>query len=157
MKNLRTSVLCTTMILFSICALAQDQKLPINEPDYNRPHLFDNLPSKIAFNPANFTGLLNKQAGSTISTSLSKDGSIAFEGNLVSSGSQESGGIESLVIRSTNFPGATLCLSKVTRADGSVAYTGRLLSLKHGDLFILQQTNGQYELIKKNFYDLVNE
>ena len=157
MKNLRTSVLCACLILSSFFAVAQDQKIPINNPDQNRPHLFDNLPARISFDPSSFMGLLNKQAGTAISTSLSKDAIISFEGNLVSSGSQENGKIESIVIRSTNYPGATFSMSKVIREDGSVSYTGRLISFKHGDLFVLQQTNGQYELVKKNFYDLVNE
>jgi len=157
MKNLRTSVLCTCLILSSFFAVAQDQKIPINDPDQNRPRLFDNLPARISFDPASFMGLLNKQAGTAISTSLSKDAMISFEGNLVSSGSQEAGRIESIVIKSTNYIGATFSMSKVTREDGTVSYTGRLLSFKHGDLFVLQQTNGQYELVKKNFYDLVNE
>jgi hypothetical protein len=145
------------MILFSICALAQDQKIPINEPDYNKPHLFDNLPAKISFNPSNFMGLLNKQPGSIVSTSLSADASIVFEGKLVSSASDENGSLERMVIQSTNFPGATFSMSKVTNSDGTIRYIGRLISFKHGDVFVLQQTNGQYELVKKNFYDLVNE
>jgi|SRR5688572_3442355 len=157
MKNLRTSMLCACLILSSFIAVAQDQKIPINEPDHNRPHLFDNLPARISFDPETFIGLANKQAGTVISTSLSKDASIAFEGKLASSGSAEDGRIQSIVIQSTNFPGATFSMSRVVKTDGTVSYTGRLISFKHGDLFVLQQTNGQYELVKKNFYDLVNE
>ena len=157
MKNLRTYVLCTSMVLTSIFAVAQDQKIPVNEPDYNKPHLFDNLPTRIPFDPANFTGLISKQTGTAVSTSLSKDAMIAFEGKITSQVSEENGRIEKLSIQSTNYPGATLNLSKITSADGTIRYIGRLISFQHGDLFILQQNNGQYELVKKNFYDLVNE
>lgn len=158
MKNLRTSLLCACMIAFGFCASAQDQKIPINNPDMNKPHLFDNLPAKISFNPEVFIGLGDQQKGSTISTDLSKDAATTytFEGKLVSSASKGNG-TQSIVIRSTNYAGATFSLSKVTNSDGTVVYTGRLMSFKHGDLFVLQQTNGQYELVKKNFYDLVNE
>ncbi|NOT49799.1 MAG: hypothetical protein HOP10_00805 [Chitinophagaceae bacterium] len=159
MKNLRTSVLCACMILFSLCTVAQDQKIPINEQDKNKPHLFDHLPAKISFDPASFIGLGNKQTGSIISTDLSADAktTVMFEGKLVSSGSNENGNTQSIVVKSTNYPGATFSMSKVIKSDGTTTYSGRLMSFKHGDLYILQQTNGQYELIKKNFYDLVNE
>ncbi len=156
MKNLRTSVLCTCMILISFCAVAQDQKIPINNPDMNKPHLFDNLPAKISFNPETFIGLGSKQKGSTISTNLSTDATVVFEGKLVSS-SNDNGNTQKIVIRSTNYPGATFSMSKVVKSDGTIIYTGRLLSFKHGDAFVLQKNNGQYELVKKNFYDLVNE
>lgn len=158
MKNLRTSLLCVCMIVVSLCAAAQDQKIPINNPDNNKPHLFDNLPARISFNPEAFISLGSQQKGSAISTDLSKDAAttILFEGKLVSAAAKESG-TQSIVVKSTNYPGATFSLSRSTKSDGSVVYTGRLMSFKHGDLFILQQTNGQYELVKKNFYDLVNE
>ncbi len=157
MKNLRTYVLCTCMILLSVCAIAQDQKIPINEPDMNKPHLFDNLPDRIAFNPANFTGLLNKQTGAVISTSLSSDATLPFEGRLAAVVSKENGKLQSIVVQSSNFQGASLSITKILQPDGSYRYTGRLISFRHGDLFVLQQNNGQYELVKKNYYDLVNE
>lgn len=159
MKNLRTSVLCACMILFSLCAVAQDQKIPINEQDHNKPHLFDHLPPKISFNPESLISLGNKQTGSIININLSADAktTVAFEGKLISSGSSGNGNTQSLVIKSTNYPGATFSMSKVTNSDGTITYTGRLMSFKHGDLYVIQQINGQYELVKKNFYDLVNE
>jgi hypothetical protein len=157
MKNLRTYVLCTSMIFASIFAAGQTQKIPVNEPDYNKPHLFDNLPAKISFDPATFTGQFNKPTGSTISTSLSKDAMIPFEGKIESQVVEENGRIEKLSIQSTNYPGATFNLTRITSDDGTIRYIGRLISFSHGDLFILQQINGRYELVKKNFYDLVNE
>ncbi|MBI5856177.1 MAG: hypothetical protein HZB42_00900 [Sphingobacteriales bacterium] len=157
MKNLRAPMLCACLMLCSFFAISQTDKTPINEPDYNRPKLFNNLPERISFNPESFFSFQNKQAGSDVRVSLSDKQQIPFEGTLVSSGENIPGKAQSLVIRSTNYNGATLSLSKRVNEDGSVTYIGRLLSFKHGDLFVLQQSEGHYELVKKNFYDLVNE
>lgn len=157
MKNLRILMLSACMMLCSLFTMAQEQKIPVNEPDYNRPKLFNNLPEKIPFNPDSFLGLQNKQAGTSISISLSDAQSIPFEGTLVSSVNQNNGQVQSIVIRSTNYNGATFSISKVTKDDGSIVYSGRLMSFRHGDLYVLQQLDGHYMLVKKNFYDLVNE
>ncbi len=157
MKNLRAPVLCACFALISVCSFAQQQKAPINEPDYNKPHLFDNLPAKISFNPETFTSLTGKQAGNVVSISLSDKVSIPFEGKMLSSVTKDNGRVQSIAIQSTNYNGATFYMSKVTGDDGTVRYNGRIISFTHGDLYILQKTNNQYELVKKNFYDLVNE
>jgi hypothetical protein len=65
--------------------------------------------------------------------------------------------IHSVVIRSRNFNGATLTLSSSAQPNGTVKFTGRIISFQHGDLYELQNQNNQYILIKKNFYDLINE
>jgi hypothetical protein len=61
------------------------------------------------------------------------------------------------VIRSGNFNGATLTLSSSAQTNGAVRFTGRIISFQHGDVYELQNQNNQYILIKKNFYDLINE
>ncbi len=157
MKNLRILMLSACMMLCSLLTIAQEQKIPVNDPDYNRPKLFNNLPEKIPFNPETFFNLQNKQAGSSISISLSEETSIPFEGILVSSAEQFEGKMRSVVIRSTNYSGATFSMSKLINENGNITYTGRWISFKHGDIYVLQQSEGHYILVKKNFYDLVNE
>jgi hypothetical protein len=65
--------------------------------------------------------------------------------------------LQSVVIRSTNFPGAALSFSKLTKEDGTISYVGRIISFQHGDAYEITMENGQYFFIKKGFYDLVNE
>jgi RecB family endonuclease NucS len=44
------------------------------------------------------------------------------------------------------------------KEDGTVKYNGRLMTdFQHGDLFVLQQKDGGFALVKKNFYDVINE
>jgi len=65
--------------------------------------------------------------------------------------------MRSVVVRLSDFKGATLTLSSFTHPDGTVTYSGRIISFQHADLFELQYQNEQYFLIKKNYYELVNE
>ena len=157
MKNLRTPVLCACLILCSLFSMAQVQHPPINEPDYNKPKLFNNLPEKITVDPESFLSSMNKQAGTTISISLSVEKTIPFEGTVLSSVSRNEGKVQTVIVRSTNYNGATFSMSKVIKEDGNIIYTGRLMSFQHGDLYVLQQSEGHYMLVKKNFNDLVNE
>ena len=42
-------------------------------------------------------------------------------------------------------------------ADGSVRYSGRIISFQHADAYEINLENNQYVFVKKGFYDLVNE
>jgi hypothetical protein len=162
MKNLRTSMLCVCITLFSLCTSAQDQKLPdqqlpVSKPDYNKPKLFNSLPENISVDISNLSSLLNTPVGNAVSIDLGSDTPFKFEGRVVSAASKFENTIQSIVIRSTNFPGARLTFSKINNSDGSFSYTGRIMSFQHDDLFELQNQNGHFALIKRKFNDLVNE
>lgn len=167
MNNLKLSGICLSFILFCFSAAAQDQKtkLPLNEPDYNKPRLFNDLPEKITVDIAELDNVLsgNEVAGRSVDIKFADKKLAAFSGTVVSRSNKEqnksanNNTVNSIVIRSTNFNGATLTLSSSTQTDGTVKYTGRIISFKHGDLYELEKINGQYTLVKKNFYELVNE
>lgn len=157
MKNLRTAVLCAGLALCSLGSYAQEKPALVNEPDYNKPKLFTGLPDQVQLNTEDLGNLFNAQLGRGTSLQLSDDNQFRFEGEVVSSGSKYQNTLQSVVIRSTNFNGANLTVSRVTNADGSVVYRGRIISWAHGDLYELQQRDGKYLLVKRNFYDLVNE
>ena len=158
MKNLRIPVLCACITLCSLFSAAQDQKFIVNEPNYNKPRLFDNLPEVIPVSIENLNGLVNTKTGTLISTTLSSDARTApFEGNVVSSVSKYENKVQTVVIKSTNYNGATLYISKVITDDGTTKYNGRLMSFQHGDLYVLQQKDGGFALVKKNYYDVINE
>jgi hypothetical protein len=156
MKNLRTTVLCACITLISLCAAAQ-KTIPVNEPDYNKPKLFANLPDNINVNIGNLNNLLSAAVGSSISVDLGKDGSFVFRGEVVSSAIKFENTMQSIVIRSTNYPGAFLTFTRTNNADRSQAFTARIISRQNGDLYELKGNAGQYLFVKKNFYDLVNE
>lgn len=157
MKNLRTTALCISAMLLSLCSLAQNEKPPVTEPDYNKPRLFDNLPKTIPVNLTEINNLFASEVGSKTSIGLSAAANIKFDGEVVSSASKYGNSIQSVVIRSSNFNGARLTISRITNPEGVVSYVGRIISFQHGDLYELQNQDGQFVLVKKNYYELVNE
>ncbi len=157
MKNLRTIALCVSVSLYSMCATAQTGSIPINEPNLSKPKLFQNLPDVIPVKMNNITTLFGAEVGRPVSISLSDATSFQFEGHIVSSVSKYENTMECIVIRSTNYPGARLAITRLTDASGTISYTGRILSMQHGDLYELTLENSQFVLVKRKFYDLVNE
>jgi len=146
-----------TLLLSIFCATASAQKnIPINEPDQNKPKLFTNLPDRIPVDISNLENLMMVGTGKDVSLKLGDKDLQGFSGKVVSV-TNKYNNINSVVIRSSNFNGAILTLSSSTKPDGTVKFTGRIISFQHGDLYELQNQNNQYILIKKNFYDLINE
>ncbi|HEY6502502.1 MAG TPA: hypothetical protein VIZ28_00885 [Chitinophagaceae bacterium] len=156
MKNLYLPGICLSLLLICASAPAQE-KIPVNEPDLNKPKLFSNLPDKIPVNILDLQGLVNTETGKEVSLMLEKNTSTGFTGKVVSAASKYNNNIRSVVIRSSNFNGATLTLSSSILANGTVKITGRIISPQHGDLYELQKLNDEYMFIKKNYYDLINE
>ena len=153
MKNLVRGIICLS--IFFICLETNAQTPPVREPDTNRPTLFQNLPDKINCHINDLSALLQSETGSTVSIAFADN--INFQGVVSSVASKFDNSLQSIVIRSTNFPGAALSFSKIIKQDGTVSYAGRILSFQHGDAYEISLENGQYYFIKKGFYDLVNE
>lgn len=157
MKNLRTSVLCVCIALCSISATAQIQATHGKNPDFTKLLLFQNLPEKISVNVGNLNNILNTPVGKDININLSDKSQFQFEGQVVSVSAQEGDNVQSMVIRSTNYDGARFTLSRITNADGSVSYSGRILSFRYDDLLELKNQDGQFILVKRKYSDLINE
>jgi len=157
MKNIRATMLCVVFAVTTFVSLGQEQKIPLNEPDNNRPRLFTSLPDKIPVTISNMDNLLSAPVGRNNQFRLSEDNSLQFAGEVVSTASKYNNTIQSVVIRSDIFNGARLTLSRITNPDGTIRYTGRIISFKHGDLYELENQDGQLVLVKKNYYELVNE
>jgi hypothetical protein len=158
MKNFRTPLLCLCTVFFSLCSSAQNEKDPtINDPDYNKPKLFSNLPDRIPVSIEEINALLDSPVGFVASLRVADNSILQFNGQVVSKAAKYDNKVQSVVIRSTNFEGANLTISKILKEDGTITFTGRIISFKHGDLYVLQNIDGQFTLVKKNFYDLINE
>jgi hypothetical protein len=157
MKNLRTALLCAIMACSGMAAFAQNDNIPINEPDLNKPRLFNNLSERIQVSQAEMDNLFQINVGTRAQLSLAADASVRFEGDLISKSTVSQEGVQTAIVRSTNFNGARMTITKRLNADGTVSYIGRILSFQHGDFYELTNQQGQWFLVKKNFYDLVNE
>ena len=121
----------------------------------NRPTLFQNLPNKISCRINDLSALLESEIGQPVSFLLADN--LSFKGVVSSVASKFDNTLVSVVIRSTNFAGAALSFSKITKEDGTYNYVGRIISFQHGDAYEIRLENGQYFFVKKGFYDLVNE
>lgn len=155
MKNFRTALLCACLSLYGFCAMAQNNPTPlVNEPDYNKPQLFAGIPENILVNIGKLAEILNAKVGSPVDISIGEV--LPFKGRVVSLAKHDLENLTSIVARSTNLAGATLTLSRVI-VEGKVMYSGRILSLQHGDLLELQQKEGNYMFVKRKLYDLMNE
>lgn len=152
MKYLSLAGLCLSLLLSANLLSAQDL-VPINEPNHKRPLLFKSLPEKISFKPSELQNLIDGAEGRSVRVPM---GSAALEGKVISAVTKYNN-IKSVVIRCSNFNGATLTLSSSTKRDGTVKITGRLMSIQHSDLYELEKVDDQYVLVKKNYYDLINE
>ena len=153
MKNLVKGIIC--LFVFFVCIKTNAQTPPVREPDMNRPSLFQNLPEKITCRINDLSPLLESEIGKSISFSFT--GSLNFQGVVSSVASKFDNTLQSVVVRSTNFPGAALSFSRITKEDGTFSYVGRIISFQHGDAYEISLENGQYFFVKKGFYDLVNE
>jgi len=121
----------------------------------NRPTLFQNLPNKISLRINDLSAFLESEIGKPVSFSLADN--LNFQGVVSSVASKFDNTLLSVVIRSTNFPGAALSFSRITKEDRTYSYVGRIISFQHGDAYEITMENGQYYFVKKGFYDLVNE
>ncbi|HTD93585.1 MAG TPA: hypothetical protein VK644_07235 [Chitinophagaceae bacterium] len=152
-----------TCLSFCFCCAsvsAQQKTALLNEPDHNRPRLFTNLPSRITVSAPELDKLLTdttQEMGRDVNVKFSDTKLSAFSGKIVSAVTKYENTIHSVVIRSSNYPGATLSLSSSVQPDGTIEYSGRIISFTHGDCFELKKINNEYIFVKKDFYEVVNE
>lgn len=152
MKKLKATI---AGAFFSICFLnvgAQTQTIPLNEPDYNKPKIFNDLPQRMAMRIADAEKLFFLATGSITSVQISD--SFLLKGIIVSTAD---GITKSFVLKCNNRDEVFFTFSKVAKPDGTFTYAGRMMSRNNGDAYEIKQEGDQYFLIKKNLYDLINE
>ncbi len=153
--TLSTSIRITPFIgLLLISQFLFGQQELIHEPDYNRPVKFAHLSDTINCSAENIHLLFPKAKGESVAVLLAEN--FAFSGAVIAR-KVNSDSRTSIVIRSTNYSDYTLSLSRQVNPDGSETISGRIISFKHGDSFVLHFEKGVYKWIKKGFYELVNE
>lgn len=156
MKNLIRGAFLFIGVCFFLVLSAQDAKtLPVREPDLTRPSLFQQLPSRIACSVTTLESLV--QSGQDQRVARNLGAGMDFRGVVTSTSPSGDSTMRTVAIRSTNFNGALLHIARITAADGSVRYTGRIISLQHQDAYELVQEKNEFFFIKKGFYDLINE
>jgi uncharacterized protein (UPF0371 family) len=154
MNILKTCVFCAFLIACGVSSSAQG-KVPINEPDNNKPHLFADLPDNMPLKVSNLEALLGLETGDPVNVALSNNFHII--GSVISKSSEKDLNVKSIVIKSINRKGAILTFTKTVKEDGIVKYLGRIISTKNSDAYEIVKEDNLYILKKKSLYDLISE
>ncbi|HTM91676.1 MAG TPA: hypothetical protein VL095_04620 [Flavisolibacter sp.] len=160
MKTFKIIAICAVVSLGFLQSGAQEklhanEKLPINQPNYNKPKIFDDLPRKMNLKISDMESLFDLSVGTAVTAKLTQD--FHFKGTVVSKAGNSESQVRSVVINSTNRKGAVFTFSRVVKEDGSFIYRGRILNKESIDAYEIVKENDQYVLVKKNYYEIVRE
>lgn len=145
MKNLYVLLLLITFIVLSHAVKAQSTTT-------TKPALFAAYPQELSCTEAQLADLFNKPVNAV--TQLNTGNGFVFTGTVKSS-VQKYDNLKTVIIESTNFPGAVFSISLLSDQYTSEHYVGRIISMNHSDLFELQFENNQYKLVKKQFKNVI--
>ena len=127
---------------------------PLNEPNYNKPKIFSNLPDKLLLRLTEAEALLNLSVGGDAKAAIAPN--FLLSGKVVSKSYGSDASVQSIVIKS-NLRNAVFSFSRIKNTDSSFVYRGRMLSREAGDaLEIVKEADG-YVLRKISYYNLLNE
>lgn len=158
MNYLKKSGFSLLFLLFAATAFAQGES-STDKSDQTKPFLFSGFPDRIAVDinelKTVFSNIASK--GTNVAIKFADQTLPGFKGETVSTASKYDNTLQSVVIRSTQFNGATLTLSSSTTTDGAALYTGRIISFQHADVYVLMKENEKYYFIKKKYNEVINE
>jgi hypothetical protein len=154
MKTLKTIAICAVFGLGILHSAAQEE-LPINQPNYNKPKVFDDLPGKMNLAISDMESLFDLSVGSFVNAKLSQH--FHLKGTVVSKSGDSKSQVRSVVINSITRKGAVFTFTRVATGDGNFIYRGRILSKESIDAYEIVKENGEYILEKKNYYEMVRE
>lgn len=154
MKFLKTGIICLLLSLCAASTFAQSRSLT-RDGNSKKPQLFNDLPQRIPVNMQSFAQLLQKGIGENVNVPLASG--FTFTGIVVSKSDASEVRSNTVVIKSSNRPGAALTITGIRKGDGTIRYSGRMLSLKHSDAFEMIERDGGFALEKKDLGELVSE
>jgi len=154
MKTLKTIAITALFCLGYFYSGAQG-KPPVNQPNFNKPQLFEDLPQKMNLSVSDMEPLFDLSVGTPVMAKLTKN--FHVKGTIVSKSGDVKSAVRSVVINSTTRKGAVLTFTKITNPDGNIIYRGRIISRESIDAYDIVRENGEYVLQKKNYYEMVRE
>ncbi len=144
MKNLYAAGFLAVCLFLSTVVTAQEPPL-IKQHIPDKPRLFATLPEKFECTIPE----LEKASTSRTSDKVTLQfGKFTFTGEVVDR-VQRSERVESINIRSTNYPGALFNITIFTQSDRSKKISGRIIHPQSGDVLILTEENNRYFLRKQ--------
>jgi hypothetical protein len=144
MKNLYATGLLVVCLYFSTSTKAQDATL-VKQHIPDKPLLFAALPEKFE---CTLPELEKASASRTTDKVSLQFGKFIFTGEVIAR-VQQSEHVQSINIRSTNYPGALFNISITTADDNSKHISGRVIHPQSGDVLVLTEENNRYFLRKQ--------
>lgn len=154
MKTLKTIAICVSFSHSYFFSAAQE-KIPLNQPDYSKPKIFEDLPEKMNLTISGMESLFELSAGTPVVAKLTRN--FYFKGTVISKSGSTATDVRSVVIRSSARQGAVLTFTRIANEDGSWVYKGRIINRKSIDAYEIVKENDHYVLEKKNYYEMITE
>src|SRR4029078_13589983 len=95
MKNTGTLVLCTIFSCITILTQAQEKPIPINEPNYNKPKLFQNLPERITVDISTLESIFSADQGRPANINISAG--IQLQGSVTSKTTNDISAVDAII------------------------------------------------------------
>lgn len=145
----------TAVCLFSLHSFSQEVSFrSAKEKNANKKSLFANVAERTSADFNLMQNLFDLKTGEGTTIKLSDN--LQLVGHVVMKENEAS--LQTITMQCTNFPGAVFTLSKVTREDGTVSYTGAIMNHQNKDVIFLEKDgNGSYAWTKKNLSDLIQD
>ncbi len=145
-------------LLFAGLSLQASAQVPTNgaiASDQAKPFLFANLPDSVLLEEHRLHALLEHGMNAVVQVRFSPN--FYLQGKIVSTAQSMQPQQASVVLKSSNHPGAVFTLTSTRESGGKAIFTGRILSRAHADAYEVVQAHGRYYLIKRSHNDLVEE
>jgi len=155
MKLLKNSALLALLTACYLSSSSQGSVVPVNEPNYNKPKVFADLPERFSASIPELNALLELPVGTQVNSVIASG--FALRGTVVSNSNPANKAFKSVVIKTPSRKEATLTFTRITKQDGTVSYIGRMMSKDAGDAMEIVKDGNEYVFRKKGFYDLINE
>lgn len=155
MKFLKTSAVIALLTVCHLYPAAQGNTPPVNEPNYNKPKLFSDLPDNLNPRLTDLEALLNLPEGAQVNATIANG--FPLVGTVVSKSNPADVSSKTVVIKSLTRQGATFTFTRIKNENGSFSYTGRMLSKGAGDALVIVKEGADYVIRKKGYYEVINE
>lgn len=135
---------------FMLCFLfhfnLQAQLPPLHKILPDKAFLFSNLPDKSLIKHSLIENLFAGPASGPVRIRLSPDS--YFEG-IITERLEKNDNVTTINVKSSNYNGALLSISRILNSNKEYTFTGRIVSLQHGDVLILKKENNDYFFSKE--------
>jgi hypothetical protein len=126
--------LAYTALLVIVASATHAQTPAVNQAVAEKPLLFTSLPEKLECNLEEvdklFMAEIDQKLVIRLNDRMQLDGIVAEK-----------------VRRSSNYPNALFTISRIIQ-DGTIRYTGRIISKDNGDVMVVVKENGKYYFTK---------